>query len=298
MGAAAVTSSGGRMLADAVLADEVNRTGAAAQRRLVSARADRAGCAQSLEPMVARRGSDADHDELAAACCGQPHGTGRLEAKRSPTAWPARLTSRSWVLDDTGFPKDGTRRRAVRRQYSGARARSATARSGCRCTRSAPGEPSRGNGAVSARGVVRRSRATPPGKASRRRSTCHTEPELGAHLIERAGSWDIPQCCRSLATAPTATITAAARAPRYRRYSRTCACDLRQTTVSPSASETNVIVDPRARDRARATTKPRAPGAADRDRSQAVVAELGDKRRRGCDRLRDGPDGHHGDLAI
>jgi len=61
----------------------------------------------------------------------------------------------AWVLDDTGFPKDGKGSPGVKRQYSGTLGRPATVRSVSPCTPWAPRARSAGVGAVSAAGVVR-----------------------------------------------------------------------------------------------------------------------------------------------
>jgi SRSO17 transposase len=103
----------------------------------------------------------------------------------------AEIDVQAWVLDDTGFPKDGTHSPGVKRQYSGTLGKIGNCQVGVSVH------------AVGARGTVplgwalylpeewcedseRRRKAKIPGEIGFK-----TKPELGRELIERAGGWDI-----------------------------------------------------------------------------------------------------------
>jgi SRSO17 transposase len=98
----------------------------------------------------------------------------------------------AWVLDDTGFPKDGKDSPGVKRQYSGTLGK----RGNCQIGVSVH--------AVGSRGTVplgwalylpedwceepqRRRRAKIPAQVEFK-----TKPELGVELVERATGWDVP----------------------------------------------------------------------------------------------------------
>jgi SRSO17 transposase len=97
----------------------------------------------------------------------------------------------AWVLDDTGFPKDGAHSPGVKRQYSGTLGKIGNCQIGVSVH------------AVGAKGTVplgwalylpeewfedseRRRKAKIPEEICFK-----TKPELGRELIERAGGWDI-----------------------------------------------------------------------------------------------------------
>ncbi|MGH2953995.1 MAG: IS701 family transposase [Solirubrobacterales bacterium] len=99
----------------------------------------------------------------------------------------------AWVLDDTGFPKDGKRSPGVKRQYSGTLGKIGNCQIGVSVH------------AVGAKGTVplgwalylpeewcaddeRRRKAKIPDEV-----TFKTKPELGAQLCERAAGWDVPR---------------------------------------------------------------------------------------------------------
>src|SRR3984885_4665882 len=76
------------------------------------------GARKSLEPMVHRLGGDADYQSLQQFLADSPWDPGlvvRAVAERVVSA----IGVEAWVLDDTGFPKDGKRSPGVKRQYSG-----------------------------------------------------------------------------------------------------------------------------------------------------------------------------------
>jgi hypothetical protein len=98
----------------------------------------------------------------------------------------------AWVLDDTGFPKDGKRSPGVKRQYSGTLGKIGNCQIGVSVH------------AVGKKGTVplgwalylpeewcedpeRRSKAKIPEQVAFR-----TKPELGVELIEHAASWEVP----------------------------------------------------------------------------------------------------------
>src|SRR5664279_4613002 len=76
------------------------------------------GPRKSLEPMVARLGGEADYESLQnflAVSTWDPALVVRAVAERVAPA----IDVQAWVLDDTGFPKDGKHSPGVKRQYSG-----------------------------------------------------------------------------------------------------------------------------------------------------------------------------------
>jgi SRSO17 transposase len=99
----------------------------------------------------------------------------------------------AWVLDDTGFPKDGKDSPGVKRQYSGTLGKTGNCQIGVSVH------------ALGARGTVplgwalylpedwcadeqRRHKAKIPDEVAFK-----TKPQLGVELIERASGWDVPK---------------------------------------------------------------------------------------------------------
>ena len=76
------------------------------------------GARKSLEPLVARLGEEADYQSMqqfVADSPWDPAGVVRAVAERVAPV----IGVEAWVLDDTGFPKDGKDSPGVKRQYSG-----------------------------------------------------------------------------------------------------------------------------------------------------------------------------------
>jgi SRSO17 transposase len=76
------------------------------------------GPRKSLEPMVARLGEEADYQSLQQFLADSPWDPA-LVIKAVCERVVARIDVEAWVLDDTGFPKDGKDSPGVKRQYSG-----------------------------------------------------------------------------------------------------------------------------------------------------------------------------------
>jgi SRSO17 transposase len=150
------------------------------------------GPRKSLEPMVARLGGEADYESLQNFLAVSPWDPGavvRAVAERVST----EIDVEAWVLDDTGFPKDGKDSPGVKRQYSGTLGKIGNCQIGVSLH------------AAGAKGTA------PLGWAlylpeewcddeeGRRKAkiptdvTFKTKPELGAELLERAVGWEIPQ---------------------------------------------------------------------------------------------------------
>jgi len=79
--------------------------GAADQRRLVCAGAFGAGARKSLEPIV-ERWADADYQSMQQFVADSPWDPA-LVVKAVAERVASRVDVEAWVLDDTGFPKDG-----------------------------------------------------------------------------------------------------------------------------------------------------------------------------------------------
>lgn len=148
------------------------------------------GARKSLEPMVARLGGEADYESLQnflAVSPWDPTQVVRAAAERVV----GEIEVQAWVLDDTGFPKDGKDSPGVKRQYSGTLGKIGNCQIGVSVH------------AVGAKGTVplgwalylpqewcedpeRRAAAKIPEQV-----TFKTKPELGVELIERAAGWEI-----------------------------------------------------------------------------------------------------------
>jgi SRSO17 transposase len=148
------------------------------------------GARKSLEPMVARLGGDADYQSLQQFLADSPWDPGLVVRAVAERVVPV-IGVEAWVLDDTGFPKDGKRSPGVKRQYSGTLGKTGNCQIGVSVH------------AVGARGTVplgwalylpqdwcedteRRRQAKIPEQVAFK-----TKPELGVELVERAAAWDV-----------------------------------------------------------------------------------------------------------
>jgi SRSO17 transposase len=77
-----------------------------------------AGARKSLEPLVDRLDGDGDYQSLQQFLADSPWEPERLMAAVAERVAPV-VGAEAWVLDDTGFPKDGKKSPGVKRQYSG-----------------------------------------------------------------------------------------------------------------------------------------------------------------------------------
>ena len=150
------------------------------------------GSRKSLEPMVARLGGDADYQSLQQFVADSPWDPA-LVVKAVATRVGPLIEVEAWVLDDTGFPKDGKDSPGVKRQYSGTLGKTGNCQIGVSVH------------AVGKWGTVplgwalylpedwcadeqrRRKAKIPDGVVF------ETKPELGVGLVERAAGWDVPK---------------------------------------------------------------------------------------------------------
>jgi SRSO17 transposase len=77
-----------------------------------------AGARKSLEPLVERLDGEGDYQSLQQFLADSPWDAGRLMQAVVERVAPV-VGAEAWVLDDTGFPKDGKKSPGVKRQYSG-----------------------------------------------------------------------------------------------------------------------------------------------------------------------------------
>jgi len=150
------------------------------------------GARKSLEPMVERLGGDADYQSLQQFLADSPWDPALVVRAVAERVVPA-IDVEAWVLDDTGFPKDGKRSPGVKRQYSGTLGKIGNCQIGVSVH------------AVGSKGTVplgwalylpeewcndpeRRRKAKIPAEVVFR-----TKPELGVELIERAAGWKVPE---------------------------------------------------------------------------------------------------------
>lgn len=150
------------------------------------------GARKSLEPLVGRLGGDADYQSMQQFLADSPWDPAAVVRAVAERVAPA-IDVEAWVLDDTGFPKDGNRSPGVKRQYSGTLGKIGNCQIGVSVH------------AVGKHGTVplgwalylpeewcddaeRRGRAKIPEEVE-----FQTKPELGVELVERAVEWEIPR---------------------------------------------------------------------------------------------------------
>src|ERR1035438_10211332 len=76
------------------------------------------GARKSLEPMVERLGGEAEYQSLQQFLADSPWDPAVVVKTVCERVAP-EVDVEAWVLDDTGFPKDGRDSPGVKRQYSG-----------------------------------------------------------------------------------------------------------------------------------------------------------------------------------
>ena len=140
--------------------------------------------------MVGRLGGEADYQSLQQFIADSPWDPGLVVRAVAERVAP-EIDIEAWVLDDTGFPKDGKRSPGVKRQYSGTLGKIGNCQIGVSVH------------AVGARGTVplgwalylpedwcqdreRRRKAKIPAEIE-----FQTKSELGVGLIEQAAGWEI-----------------------------------------------------------------------------------------------------------
>jgi SRSO17 transposase len=174
-----------------VLAEATNRPAQSANGNLYLRGLLEEGQRKSLEPLVDRLGGQADYQSMQQFLTDSPWDPSQVLRAVAERVVP-EIEIEAWVLDDTGFPKDGKRSPGVKRQYSGTLGKIGNCQIGVSVH------------AVGAKGTVplgwalylpeewcedpeRRREAKIPEDVSFK-----TKPELGAELIERASGWEVP----------------------------------------------------------------------------------------------------------
>jgi SRSO17 transposase len=191
-GAPAVVKERLEAFAGGVLAEAMNRPVQLVNGGLYLRGLLEQGPRKSLEPMVARLGGDADYQSLQQFVADSPWDPA-LVVKAVAERVAGEIDVEAWVLDDTGFLKDGNDSPGVKRQYSGTLGKTGNCQIGVSVH------------AVGARGTVplgwalylpedwcqdpeRRRKAKIPDEV-----VFKTKPQLGVELVERAAGWDVPK---------------------------------------------------------------------------------------------------------
>jgi SRSO17 transposase len=150
------------------------------------------GKRKSLEPMVERLGGEADYQSMQQFLTDSPWDPA-LVVKAVAERVAPEIRIEAWVLDDTGFPKQGKNSPGVKRQYSGTLGKTGNCQVGV--SLHAVGE--RGTAPLGwalylpeewCSDTERRRKAKIPEEV-----VFKTKPELGVELIERARGWEVPQ---------------------------------------------------------------------------------------------------------
>jgi SRSO17 transposase len=116
------------------------------------------GRRKSVEPMAARLGGEI-HDQALHHFVAASPWDWRPVRRRLAEMLVTDLEPTAWAVDDTGFPKDGTRSVGVQGQYSGTLGKRANCQLGCRSTPSPSTPPARWTGGCVSRALGRGRRA-------------------------------------------------------------------------------------------------------------------------------------------
>lgn len=148
------------------------------------------GTRKSLEPLVERLGDDADYQSMQQFLADSPWDPAMVVKATVERVTPV-IEVQAWVLDDTGFPKDGKDSPGVKRQYSGTLGKTGN----CQIGVSVHAVGSKGTVPVGwalylpeewCADAARREKAKIPEEV-----VFKTKPELAADLVERAAGWEI-----------------------------------------------------------------------------------------------------------
>jgi SRSO17 transposase len=148
------------------------------------------GARKSLEPVVSRLGGDADYESMQQFVADSPWDPVRVVRAVAERVAP-EIGVEAWVLDDTGFPKDGKDSPGVKRQYSGTLGK----RGNCQIGVSVHAVGARGTVPLGwalylpedwCEDPVRRRKAKIPDQI-----VFKTKSELGVELVERAAGWAV-----------------------------------------------------------------------------------------------------------
>lgn len=174
-----------------VLAEATNRPVQLANGGLYLRGLIEQGPRKSLEPMVGRLGEVADYESLQNFLAVSPWDPAAVVRAVAERVTP-EIEAEAWVLDDTGFPKDGKRSPGVKRQYSGTLGKIGN----CQIGVSVHAVGTKGTAPLGwalylpeewCSDAERRRAAKVPDDV-----TFKTKPELGVELVERAAEWEIP----------------------------------------------------------------------------------------------------------
>jgi len=150
------------------------------------------GPRKSLEPIVARLGADADYQSMQQFVADSPWDPALVVRAVAERVGP-EIDVEAWVLDDTGFPKDGKDSPGVKRQYSGTLGKTGN----CQIGVSVHAVGKKGTVPLGwalylpedwCEGSARRRKAKIPDEVQFK-----TKSELGVELVERASGWDVPK---------------------------------------------------------------------------------------------------------
>ena len=178
--------------AEGVLAGAVNRPVQMVNGGLYLRGLIEQGPRKSLEPIVERLGEEADYHSMQQFLADSPWDPA-LVVKAVAERVAGEIDVEAWVIDDTGFPKDGKDSPGVKRQYSGTLGKTGNCQIGVSVH------------AVGRRGTVplgwelylpedwcmdeqRRRKAKIPDEV-----VFKTKPELAVELVEQAAGWDVPK---------------------------------------------------------------------------------------------------------
>jgi SRSO17 transposase len=146
---------------------------------------------KSLEPLVDRLGGDGDYQSMQQFLADSPWDPG-LVVKAVAERVAPEIDVEAWVLDDTGFPKDGKDSPGVKRQYSGTLGKIGN----CQIGVSVHAIGSKGTVPLGWALYLPEEWCTDAGRRKRAKIPAEvvfkTKPELGVGLIERAAGWDVP----------------------------------------------------------------------------------------------------------
>jgi len=176
-----------------VLADAMNRPAQMVNGGLYLRGLIEQGARKSLWPMAERLGGEADYDRLQQFLADSPWDPALVVRAVARRVVPV-IDVQAWVLDDTGFVKDGKRSPGVKRQYSGTLGKIGNCQLGVSLH------------AVGSKGTVplgwalylpeewcgdaeRREKAKIPPEVE-----FATKPEQGVDLVEQAARWGLEVC--------------------------------------------------------------------------------------------------------